>query len=67
MLSNTIMNKSKIVCQEFKLAYSTEEAAYQLSTNDHRINLLRTCGAIAGIKNGNKFIYSHKEFERFLD
>lgn len=61
------MNKSKIVCQEFKLAYSTEEVAYQLSTNDHRINLLRTCGALVGIKNGNKFIYSHKEIERFLE
>lgn len=53
--------------QEHKLAYSTEEVAYHLSTNPHRIHLLRECGALVGIKNGNKFIFSRKELDRFLE
>lgn len=61
------MTKQIIESSEFKLAYSTEELAFHLSTNIHRVHLLRTCGAIVGIKNGNKFIFSRKEVERFLE
>jgi len=61
-MTNQINEKS-----EFKLAYSTDEVAYHLSTHEHRVNLLRECGAIVGIKNGKGFIYSRKEIERFLE
>lgn len=61
------MTKQIIESSEFKLAYSAEELAFHLSTNIHRVHLLRSCGAIVGIKNGNKFIFSRKEVERFLE
>lgn len=61
------MTKQNIESSEFKLAYSAEELAYHLATNIHRIHLLRSCGALVGIKNGNKFIFSRKEAERFLE
>lgn len=61
------MTKQVIESKEHKLAYSTAELGYHLSTNEHRIGMLRDCGALVGIKNGNKFIYSRKEVERFLE
>ena len=61
------MTKQVNESSEHKLAYSTDEVAYHLSTHEHRVNLLRECGAIVGIKNGKGYIYSRKEIERFLE
>ena len=56
-----------LVTSQLKLAYTTKELAEALGTYPQRIHVLRKHGLLTGTRNGQEWIYTREEAERFLE
>ena len=56
-----------LVTAQLKLAYTTKELAEALGTYPQRIHVLRKHGLLTGTRNGQEWIYTREEAERFLE
>ena len=61
------MLQASLAATQFKLAYTTKELAEALGTYPQRIHVLRKHGLLTGTRNGQEWIYTREEAERFLE
>lgn len=60
------MLQASLAATQFKLVYTTKELAEALGTYPQRIHVLRKHGLLTGTRNGQEWIYTREEAERFL-